>query len=238
MAVQGQVIGAPGQATMAAPGDIFMGAQKIYIKQEMAAIELCGIEAKQRYRISIPNGEQEGQVFLYITEESDFCERICCSKQRSLKLKVHQGPTKDHPVIQTMVKPFACGGPCPCLRPTFTVLGPGGDQDMIGTVDDPCKCCVMDQQVKTPQGAEMFTVTGTICQAGLCCPCCFGVNFDTMKNGSKVAGVEKLPLDCADMCLHTNRFMVDFGMLKDPSERKMMLAAAMLLDLEYFEENK
>merc|ERR1719491_2317627 len=108
-----QTIGAPQQAMMGNPGDIFNGASKLYIKQEMAAIELCGIEAKQRYRISQATPEnKEGNVFLFITEESQCLERICCSTNRSLKLLVHQGSTKDGPVVQIMEKPFSLQGCC------------------------------------------------------------------------------------------------------------------------------
>jgi hypothetical protein len=234
-ATYGNVAGAPQQQQMI-PGDIFMGAQKIFIKQEMAMIELCGIEAKQRYRISVPTQDnQEGQVFLYISEESECCMRVMCSKNRALKLKVHNGPSKEGEVIQTMEMPFHCSGPCPCMRPNFTVQAGG---ETIGNIDDPCHCCTMDQKVLDARGNEIFTVDGSICQMGMCCPCCAPVNFSAKKGDTQVGGVEKLPLDCSDLCLKTNRFIVDFGTLKDPTERKLMLASAMLLDLEYFEEDK
>lgn len=234
-----QIIGAPRQAFMEDTGDIFQNASKIFIKQEMAAIELCGIEAKQRYRISVPQGDTEGNVFLYITEESNCCERICCSVNRSLKLLVHKGHDKNGEVIQTMEKPFSCGGPCPCLRPAFTVNAVSGQGQMeIGTVDDPCHICTMDQKVKNAKGDEVFTTSGSICQAGMCCPCCASVNFDVKKGDNPVGKVEKLPLDCGDIFLKTNRFTVDFGSVTDPTERRLLLGAAMLLDLEYFEQQK
>jgi hypothetical protein len=231
----GNVAGAPQQQQMI-PGDIFMGAQKIFIKQEMAMVELCGIEAKQRYRISVPTQDnQEGQVFLYISEESDCLTRVCCSKNRGLKLKVHNGPSKEGEVIQTMEMPFHCSGPFPCMRPNFTVQAGG---ETIGSIDDPCHCCTMDQKVLGKDGNEIFTVDGSICQVGICCACCAPVNFSAKKGDTQVGGVEKLPLDLSDVCMKTNRFIVDFGALKDPNERKLMLASAMLLDLEYFEEDK
>jgi len=236
----GNAAGAPQQQQMM-PGDIFQGAQKIFIKQEMAMIELCGIEAKQRYRISVPTEDnQEGQVFLYISEESDCLTRVLCSKNRPLKLKVHNGPSKEGEVIQTMEMPCHCSGPCPCMRPNFTVqaVGDGGGVEKIGSIDDPCHCCTMDQKVLGANDNEVFSVDGSICQMGMCCPCCAPVIFAAKKGDRQVAGVEKLPLDLSDCCLKTNRFIVDFGELKDPTERKLMLASAMLLDLEYFEEDK
>jgi hypothetical protein len=230
------IVGAPVQQAMGmAGGDIFGGATSLFIKQEMAAVELCGIEAKQRYRISVPDNGKEGSVFLYITEESECCERICCGPNRALTLQVHQGPSKEGPIIQTMHKPFACVGCC-FLRPSFDVKDQAGTA--IGHIDDPFRCCVMDQQVQDAKGQLLFTTSGTVCQAGMCCPCCSDVNFDIQKNGTNTAGIEKKALDCEDICLKTNRFIVNFDKITDPTEKRMLLSAAMLLDLEYFEQQK
>jgi len=233
---QPQMVGAPGQQMMMPGGDIFQGANRVLVKQEMVAIELCSIEAKQRYRISVPGpGNSEGNVFLYITEESDCFERVCCSVNRSLKLKVHAGPNKEAPVVMTMTKPFSCQGCC-FLRPNFTVYGPGGEK--IGDIDDPCRCCVMDQQVMGPGSKLMFTTAGSICQAGICCPLCAGVEFDIKRDGRSVAGIEKMAMSAEECCLKTNRFMIKFNTVTDPKEKMMLLASAMLLDLEYFEQQK
>merc|ERR1712183_833247 len=206
------------------------------VKQEMAPIELCGIEAKQRYRISVPNSDNsEGGVFLYIHEEGECAERICCGPNRSLTLMVHQGNSKEGPVVQSMYKPFSLQGCC-CMRPSFMVWGPGGKManDVLGNIEDPWRCCLMDQQVYNNKRELVFTTEGSICQPGVCCPLCCDVEFKVKKNGNKVANINKMALSCAEMCLHTNRFMIDFGGITDPAERKLLLSSAMLLDLEYF----
>lgn len=234
------VIGAPGQQVMGnVGGDIFGGASEILIKQEWAAIELCDIEAKQRYRVSVPSGpnKEEGVPFLYITEESGCLERVCCSVNRSLTLRVHNGPNKEAPIIQRMHKPFSCQGCC-FMRPAFRVTGAGGEGDFIGEIEDPCRCCTMDQQVFGPSKNLMFTTAGSVLQCGMCCPLCAEVRFDVTKNGSQVAYISKLPLTCAEACVKTNRFLVAFDKIEDPNEKRMMLSSAMLLDLEYFETNK
>merc|ERR1719436_168818 len=162
---------APVQATMG--GDIFKGNEKVMVKQEFAVLECCSIEAKNRYRVSVPSGEQEGSnIFLYIDEDSDCCERICCSTNRSLTLNVHQGSTKDGPTLLSMRKPFHCQGCC-CMRPAFSVFsGPRESSKMIGQIEDPCRCCVMDQQIMDGTGNLVYTTQGSICQLGMCCPCC------------------------------------------------------------------
>jgi len=234
-------VGAPAQMMMgSAGGDIFQGASKVLVKQEMAAVELCGIEAKQRYRISVPDSSnKEGPVFLYITEESDCFERICCSTNRSLKLKVHAGNNKESPVVMEMAKPFSCTG-CPIMRPSFTVSGPGGPGDVVGEIEDPCRCCTLDQQVFGGTGKSnlMFTTAGSACQGGMFCPLCCGVNFAVTKGGQPVAEIEKMSMDAEECCLKTNRFMINFNSITDPKEKQMLLASAMLLDLEYFEQKK
>ncbi|CAK0792311.1 unnamed protein product [Prorocentrum cordatum] len=233
-AQMGYAYGAPAQQVMA--GDLFRGASRVFVKQEDIPVPCCSNEAKQRYRISVPNGDQEGQPFLYITEESDYCTRSCCPVNRGLKLKVHNGPSKDYPVVQTIDKPCSCGpvftAPCPCCRPQFAAVV-RDPLYVVGSIEDPCHCCIKGQRVRDARGAEMFSVSGCINQWGLFCPCCAPVRFDASKGGTTVGGVERKQLPCNDM--RDNRFMIDFGSINDPQERRMMFASAMLLDLEFFE---
>lgn len=232
-------MGAPVQASMASGEDIFGGAKSVLVKQEFAAVELCGIEAKNRYRVSVPTGDgrQEGAAFLYLNEESQCLERICCNLSRSLKMMVHQGGSKDGDVLMTMHKNFSCPGPCPCLRPRFDVFE-GTTQNKIGSIEDPCRCCTIDQQVFNGSGKLMYTTSGSGCQGGMFCPMCCDVNVAILKEGKKVGNVSKLALSCGEACAKTNRFCLDMEQLPDPEERKMALAAAMLLDLQYFEQQQ
>mmetsp|Transcript_29887 Transcript_29887/g.79541 ORF Transcript_29887/g.79541 Transcript_29887/m.79541 type:complete len:245 (-) Transcript_29887:195-929(-) len=218
------------------PEDIFQGADQVMVKQEWAASELVtGCEARNRYRISKPVNGQEGQAFLYMAEESECSERRCCGRNRSLTMKVYQGPSKEGAPVQSMKKPFHCQGCCFC-RPSLDVLGAGDTPTLVlGKVTDPCRCCLADQQVYDDSGALMFTPKGSLCQLGFCCALCYPVKFDIEKQGSVVATVVKPPLSCGEYCTRTNRFLINFNDIKDPTERKMLLASTMLLDLEYFE---
>lgn len=239
-AVVSAVIGAPLQQNMVdeqAAQDVFKGYNRIMIKQEWAAIELCDIEAKQRYRVSVPDGNKEGAPFLYVTEESGCCERICCSTNRSLTLKLHNGPSKEHPVVQYMNKPFSIQNCC-CCRPSFEVFGPDRGTK-IGNIEDPCRCCHMDQQIYDAAGSLIYTTNGSICQCGICCPLCADVTFEIRRKGGESVGtIKKLSLNCEDCCLKTNRFIIEYNGINQPNHKRMLFAAAMLLDLEYFEENK
>jgi len=238
--MQPTTISAPGQVIMNGGKDLFQDSSKILIKQEWAAIEACSCEAKNRYRVSIPKGEnEEGDVFLYIDEDSNCLERVCCSANRGLTLRVHNGKTKDDPIAMQFVKPFHCQGCC-FMRPRFDVFAgeSASEGSKIGSIDDPFKCCLMDQQIHNKGGTLLASTKGTVCQPGMCCPLCFDVNFDILKNDTKVGEIKKPKLEFGECCCGTNRFLVDFQSITDQTERNMIFAAAMLLDLEYFEQNK
>lgn len=233
-------VGAPAQQEMGGDkDDIFQDSKQIMVKQEFAMLECCGCEAKNRYRVSVPNGENEGpNIFLYVSEDSACCERICCHVNRSLTLNVHQGSSKDGTIVQSMHKPFHCQGCC-CLRPKFEVFAGAKGVNQIGNIEDPCRCCSMDQQVKDSKGELVYTTKGSICQLGLCCPCCGAVDFQIKKpDDSDVGKISRRPLTCTEMCQKTNRFTIDFPSDATPTNKRLVFAAAMLADLEYFEQNK
>lgn len=235
MAIQG----APAQQNMEFGTDIFQGNTKIMVKQEFAVLECCSIEAKNRYRVTVPNGESEGpETFLYIDEDSACCERICCGPNRALTLNVHNGATKELPIVMAMHKPFHCQGCC-CCRPSFTMYdGPKDTTKAIGTIEDPCRCCVMDQQVFDADGKLVYTTNGSICQLGMCCPCCGSVDFAVNKDGAEVGKISKRPMTCGECLQKTNRFIIDFPKDADATQKKMVFGAAMLADLEYFEQKE
>ena len=63
-------------------GDTFGDQNLLLVKQEFVLKDACGIEAKNRYRISVPSdigGSREGNVFLFGQEVSESCERVCCA---------------------------------------------------------------------------------------------------------------------------------------------------------------
>eukprot|EP00413_Alexandrium_margalefii_P040986 CAMPEP_0204603426 /NCGR_PEP_ID=MMETSP0661-20131031/57258_1 /ASSEMBLY_ACC=CAM_ASM_000606 /TAXON_ID=109239 /ORGANISM="Alexandrium margalefi, Strain AMGDE01CS-322" /LENGTH=226 /DNA_ID=CAMNT_0051614483 /DNA_START=17 /DNA_END=697 /DNA_ORIENTATION=+ len=219
--------------------DIFNGAQRVVVKQEFAPFEMCSCEARNRYRISKPaEGDREGPgVFLFVDDDSDSLAKLCCSVNRDLVLNVHQGATKDGPVVLSMWKPFHLQNLCFC-RPRFEVYSGPKTGTRIGVVEDPFSCCSIDQEVRDSDSKLVFTSSGSLLQPGLCFPCWCGVDFDILRDGRKVGSVSKTSVDFCEFVKKTNRFVVDFGDLRDPAEKRMAFATAMLLDLQFFEENK
>ena len=84
-----------------------------------------------------------------------------------------------------------------------------------------------------------YKVEGSVCQIGMCCPCCGAVEFPvTNTNGQAVGLVSKRFDGLSEICLGTNKFTIDFPPEADANDRKLLLAATMLVDLQYFEQNK
>lgn len=202
--------------------------EQLELKQQWKAKELCGCEAKNRY---LSKDEK-----FFIDEQSDCCQRCFASTNRELTLFGHSGNNSEGPVSLRMYKPYHIQGCCFC-RPSMQVDMADGTK--IGTIEDPWKCCTMDQQVLDKDGGTKFTVAGSICQCGMCCPCCADVKFEVAdKSGSVVGGITKPALSCGEMCVSTNRFVVDFPKQCSMEDKHLLVGSAMLLDLQYFEKNK
>lgn len=215
------------------PGDKMQSEMDIYGQQTLLTQvvrykELCGIEAKNKYMAADSR--------LYISERSDCCQRIIASTNRELTLFAHAGPSEESPVVMRMYKPYHLQGCCFC-RPKMMVDMPDGSP--IGRVEDPCACCVIDQKILDARENLRFTVNGSICQCGACCPMCADFNFTVHDNvGMQVGGIVKPALTCSECCLKTNRFALSYPQQATMDDKRLLTAAAMLLDLQYFEVNK
>ncbi len=229
-----QVVAAPQQQKMDRFGEALL------IRQEWSALELCGgCEAPNRYRVYKASKDARStdnlENTMYINEESDCCERICCGVNRSLTLVVRQGTKKDGPELLRLKKPFHLQGCC-CCRPEMDITDSAGNQ--VGHIDDPCACCVMNQTVKDHTGEVKYKVEGTLCQCGLCVPC-IDIKFDVKDvKGGPPGEIRKIFDGCSEICLKTNKFKITFPENATEPDKSLLLGATMLLDLEYFEVQK
>lgn len=53
---------------------------------------------------------------------------------------------------------------------------------IIGEIEDPCRCCLIDQHIKNINGDTEFIASGSICQVGICCPCISDPKFAISKH--------------------------------------------------------
>mmetsp|Transcript_222 Transcript_222/g.483 ORF Transcript_222/g.483 Transcript_222/m.483 type:complete len:361 (+) Transcript_222:56-1138(+) len=204
---------------------------RLLLTQVMKFIELCGFEARNAY--------VSGDGNFYIDERSDCPQRCCASVNRELTLFGHAGPSEEAPVVLRMFKPYHLQGCCFC-RPEMHIDVPMGDQMVnVGKIEDPCKCCVVNQLVLGSNEQRRYEVTGPVCQCGACCPCCADFNFDINdQSGATVGTITKKKLSLKECCTKTNRFEVDFPKQCTMDDKRLLVGSAMLLDLQYFEQNK
>lgn len=244
---------------MAAPVDPFGGQQVLLATQVFEVMELCGIEAKNRYRISPPENPVGG-TFLFAQESSEACQRICCSPCRSFTMNVHQGESKQGPVVLSLEKteqhcpmlpwpvflhPGAWFITCPWVCIAFTMSPPQitvkRAGTVVGTITDPpgqLFCCKANFIIRDASGNEIFEVgPHTLCQFGQCCPCLADevVKVHDARSGAEVARISRLKMTCLEICQKTNRFTVDFGQVQDPNHKALIFAAGLFFDMQYWE---
>ena len=252
---------APVPAVPATPagsaGDTFGGQKLLLVKQEFDLKDACGIEAKNRYRISVPcdfANSQEGNVLLFGQEQSEGCERVCCSPCRSFTMNVHVGTSKQGDVALSVVKEHCHRMALPwpfMLHPLLTIpcgvwamlaesakyLVKDSAGTVIGEIVSPATsvfCCNAMQLISDAHGQEVMRM-GPSSQCNSCCPCLADEVIAVFKGSAQVATITRNTLTCAELCGKTNRFTVDFGSLTELNERRLVFAAAMSFDMQFWE---
>ena len=144
----------------------------------------------------------------------------------------------------------------------MAVCVPDGLGQKIGHIEDPWKCCVMDQRIFGPDGQQIYGAAGSVCQTGVFCPCLAPVEFAlTDTNGqptdggiAKIFGVSRAIIagiwvaffqecqqsscgqGCAEIVAKVNKFRVTFPAGADPKQKMALIGCTMLIDFEYFEK--
>mmetsp|Transcript_37345 Transcript_37345/g.76608 ORF Transcript_37345/g.76608 Transcript_37345/m.76608 type:complete len:268 (-) Transcript_37345:112-915(-) len=240
-------------------GDTFDNHTRILVTQQFEILELCGIEAKNRYRISTEDNPAE--TFLFAQETGDGCERVCCSLCRSMTMNIHLGHDKNGPVVLSMQKERHCQMlPCPILLhpgawivtcPWLCIAAASKDPEFIvrkgnevlGSILDPSGPafqCKGNSLIRDATGCTLYE-TGPLClcSSARCCPCLEEEAVHvTTPAGERVASITRKAMTCAELCGKMNRFVVDFGSVRDPTHRALIFAAGMMFDLQYWEQKQ
>ena len=171
---------------------------------------VTGCEAKNRYTCHewSPGQGNVGRQVFFIREESDGCERVCCKQQRHLSLYIHDGHDKTGNVIMQVHKSFGLAAGLCCCRPEVMIFDGNGEK--VGNVENPWKCCTMDQRIFGPDGQRIYGAAGTVCQQGIFCPCLGSVEFAlTDAHGQPNDGsIQKVFNGCAEVMAKANSFRV------------------------------
>lgn len=97
-------------------------------------------------------------------------------------------------------------------------------------------------QVRNAHGRLLYIVgPGSMCSA-LCCPCCgddvvsvYRIVAKDDPDPKQVAEFRRPSITCGECCFKVNRFLIDFGSIQNPVERKLLFAAVVTYDLLFWE---
>mmetsp|Transcript_16928 Transcript_16928/g.41967 ORF Transcript_16928/g.41967 Transcript_16928/m.41967 type:complete len:268 (-) Transcript_16928:458-1261(-) len=249
------VAGPPAQKGM--PNDPFgdqFRVEQLMMKRDCIEF-FFGVEMGNRYAVKPLNKEMTQ---MYITETSTCFCKVCCGASRAAAFDVFYGGDYDgrngrkDPKILQLEKPWVC--PCCdfcCIgctafqRPKMTVKWTDdafGGSRSAGHVQDHCQCCGFREELHTAKGEHAYTVRGSCWQAGMCCPC-YDATLDVVDRkgeGERVVGnVTKRAGDCGQAAkeafLDLQNFDVKAPEDATPDEKALLVATALMLDLQYFE---
>ena len=225
-------------------GNPLMQVNGVFIKQVFEMAELCGCEMPNRYQV-FPIGtdgrtEMPGtQPFLYLKEQQkglcSFLYKQLCGPCRSLKVNVHQG----YAPLQTNVSHEihkTCGiSTCSCCRAETTLVG--GGQSPVVIEDKDSACCLQPLccgGVKL--AAHGMQIQGGCIGCGIC-PCGNYPLKVTGSNGGE-GQLTKVAAGCMEFLTGLNKYAVVFPPEATAEQRLTLIAAAIHLDLNYFEQKK
>ena len=226
----------------------------LHVRQEFEVSELCGLEARNNYRIT---SAIDGRQVLHAAEESECFERVCCRVCRGLTMNItlidKNGPSRLklvkhwhwpacpwplwlHPLVCLF---YALPRQCLC-RDDAAEFSVYENDKLIGRVRDNAASavlCIGRSTVLDSAGAYALQL-GPVehCSGAVCCPCVWGerVPVHDASGASELAEINRPPLTCAELCGHTNRFVVDLGGVGG-EYRRLLLAAGLLWDLTHWE---
>jgi len=142
-----------------------------------------------------------------------------------------------------MQRDFTCT--CCCLNRPVVNITDATTGEGIGTISDPCACCDLTFAVNDGNGEPALKAKGGCCQMGLCCPLpcgpCAEVNFDVVdaNSGDQVGSLKKKVPGCCKFLFapDVDNFDVEFGAVKDPNFKALLIGLAIFMDFRYFSEN-
>lgn len=96
----------------------------------------------------------------------------------------------------------------------------------------------MNNIIYGADGQGKYEVSGSVCQAGLFCPCLGDVAFDlTSTSGDPTTGeIRKTFNGCAEMMAKVNTFECEFPNGATIEDKIALIGSTMLIDMQFFEK--
>eukprot|EP00828_Plagiopyla_frontata_P040904 TRINITY_DN5673_c0_g1_i4.p1 TRINITY_DN5673_c0_g1~~TRINITY_DN5673_c0_g1_i4.p1 ORF type:complete len:366 (-),score=59.20 TRINITY_DN5673_c0_g1_i4:42-1139(-) len=258
------LMGAPqgGQQMVMAPTNAvnFMNAmdklntlEGVFVKQKFDLAEvILGCEIENKYTVFAANssGEKLKKVPIFKAKEKSGClERNCLAGNcRPFKVKVEhdaEGPSSNdgqHAFRFNREYELTC---CCLNRPNMEVFLTENNQDTyLGKVNWPFNCCSMELEVFDAQKTHIYNIYGDICQLGVWCrfPCesCQRIEFSVRDPNTKqeLSQLVKKSQGCIKAAISdADNFSLVFPKGIEPAKKALLMAATIMLDFSYFEEN-
>ena len=232
-------------------------AKSVYIKQTIEWVEMVsGYETPNRYQVYFKNqGDSHYTMLFSCKEMSDYCSRQCCSgdaRPFTMNMKHISNATIDSDFNKNnfaiINKPYACA--CFCLgRPEMSGTFNSIDGPIFGKIYQPYTCCDPVFQVFNSSGQVAYSITTDCCQCGFFCrggcgmfePITFhifnGNTCDSKSTNLAVGRIVKHSMGIQSLVSDADNFEVFFPLDASPENKLSLIAAALMIDYQYFEEN-
>jgi len=241
----------PGQMTMgsAAALETLQRCDRVEVKEKANAIEavtaLLGaeVEMANKYKILDASGNE----LMFAVEQTDCLRRQlkqCCPDCTSWEVDIHYTEAGNSQPAFKMERPWSLT--CCCFNRPVMTMTDATSGEVLGKMRDPFACCDLTFSLQDPAGGDVLAVKGGCCQWGLCCPLpcgpCSEVNFPVTDavSGAEVGHIQKTVPSCCKFLFagDVDNYKVDFGGVKNPQYKALLMGMAIFMDFRYFNDNK
>lgn len=239
------------------PISALSGAKSVFIKQTIEWVEMVsGYETPNRYQVYYKNQGDSHYTMLFSCKEiSDYCSRQCCSGEArpfTMNIKHVSNSNIETDFTQNnfavLNKPYKCS--CFCLaRPELTGSFSSIDGPMFGKISQPYTCLDPVFQCYNSSGQIAYSITTDCCQCGFCCRGGCGMfeaitfhifsgdKCDSKMTNNAVGRIVKHSMGIQSLVSDADNFEVFFPLDATPENKLTLIAAALMIDYQFFEEN-
>jgi len=218
------------------------GRNTLMIHQQINMEEvMCGCAGANRYDVSDMN---TGEAVLFINEESDCCERICCAPNHSAILNVYdvRNGVPDNTLVMVLTKPFKflhCFNCADICRGEMSASYPDGKP--LAIVKEKSGSFTPNIETMDREGKHVANAVGPTCCIGGMAELCNDMVFSMQDENETPFGqlTKKKPDSfCSaltEMYSDADRFTLELPATMPSESRAALIASSILVDYMFFE---
>ncbi len=218
---------------------------------------ISGYETPNRYQVYYKNqGDQYYTMLFSCKEMSGYYSRNCCAGDaRPFMMNIKHFAESNQVIdfktggsFAILDKPFKCT--CFCLgRPEMTGHFNTSEGPIFGKITQPYTCCDPIFHIKDNSGNVNYSITTDCCQCGFMCrggcgmfePITFyifkGETCDSKQVNQACGRIVKYAMGIQSLVSDADNFEVFFPLDATPENKMTFIAAALMIDYMFFEEN-